>query len=90
MGYLLGFDVGTTGTKALLIDETGKIVARATVEYPLSTPQPNWAEQDPGHWWQATIEATGRVLAEADISGEQVDAVGLAGSGVRLLRPALL
>ena len=79
MGYLLGFDVGTTGTKALLIDETGKIVARATVEYPLSTPRPNWAEQDPSDWWQATIQATGRVLAEADISGEQVDAVGLSG-----------
>jgi len=54
VSYLLGLDVGTTGTKALLIDETGTIIARAVSEYELATPHPNWAEQDPADWWQAT------------------------------------
>ncbi len=71
MGYLLGFDVGTTGTKALLIDEAGNVVGRALSEYPLSTPRLNWAEQDPRDWWDATVAATRSVLAEAGISGEQ-------------------
>lgn len=99
MGYLLGFDVGTTGTKALLIDEAGQIVARALVEYPLSTPRPNWAEQDPAEWWAATTEAIGTVLAKAGVSGEEVAGVGLSGQmhgsvfldeADEVIRPAIL
>jgi len=99
MGYLIGFDVGTTGTKALLIDESGRIVARALSEYPLSTPRPNWAEQDPEHWWKAAVEAIGEVLASTGISGDQVDAVGLSGQmhgsvfldeQDQVIRPAIL
>lgn len=99
MGYLIGFDVGTTGTKALLIDETGQIVARALSEYPLATPRPNWAEQEPEHWWQATVATIGEVLASAGISGDQVDAVGLSGQmhgsvfldeQDQVIRPAIL
>jgi xylulokinase len=47
MAYLLGIDVGTTGTKTLLIDEDGGVIASATIEYPMYTPRPQWAEQDP-------------------------------------------
>ncbi len=99
MGYLLGFDVGTTGSKALLIDEAGNVVGRALSEYPLSTPRPNWAEQDPRDWWDATVAATHSVLAEAEISGEQVDGVGLSGQmhgsvfldkDDEVIRPAIL
>lgn len=99
MGYLLGFDVGTTGTKALLIDECGTVLARALTEYPLSMPRPNWAEQDPTHWWQATTNAIQAVLAEASVSGEEVDGVGLSGQmhgsvfldeADEVIRPAIL
>ncbi len=45
MSYLLGIDIGTSGTKTLLIDESGKTIASATDTYPLSTPKPLWAEQ---------------------------------------------
>lgn len=99
MAYLLGLDVGTTGTKALLIDESGQIVGRALSEYPLSTPRPNWAEQDPEHWWKAAVETIGEVLASAGISGDQVDAVGLSGQmhgsvfldeQDQVIRPAIL
>ena len=58
--YVLGIDVGTTGTKALLVEANtaGRVVARATQEYPLHTPRPGWAEQDPQDWWRATVKAT--------------------------------
>ena len=51
---LVGIDVGTTATKGLAIDPDGTVLARAEAEYPLSTPRPGWAEQDPEDWWRAT------------------------------------
>ena len=56
-GYLVGIDVGTSGTKAIIADETGKVLASATKTYPLYTPRPGWAEQDPADWWQAVLDA---------------------------------
>ena len=47
---LLGIDIGTSGCKVLLLDETGSIVGQAVAEYPMSTPQPGWTEQNPEDW----------------------------------------
>ena len=44
---LLGIDIGTSGSKALLVDLDGNILASAMAEYPMYTPRPLWAEQDP-------------------------------------------
>lgn len=99
MGYLLGVDIGTSGAKALLVNESGGIVASVTTDYPLLTPRPGWAEQHPEHWWQATVEGIRGVLAKAGISGGDVSAVGLSGqmhgsvfldSAGRVIRPAIL
>ena len=99
MALLLGLDIGTTGVKALVIDEAGRTLASHTDEYPLSTPKPGWAEQDPAHWWRATINATKAVLARAEVSGADISGIGLSGqmhSSVFLdenddvIRPALL
>ncbi len=99
MGYLLGLDVGTTGTKTLLIDESGKVFARALAEYPLLSPRPNWSEQDPAHWWQATVATIRQVMAAAGVSGSEVSGVGLSGqmhgsvflnAGDQVIRPAIL
>ena len=60
MAYLIGIDVGTTGAKTILVDETGQLHASALEEYPLHTPQPKWAEQDPADWWQATVKSIQR------------------------------
>lgn len=75
----LGIDVGTSGTKALLVTGDGRPVERATVEYPLHQPRPGWAEQEAEDWWRATVRATQAVLAKAGVSGERVAAVGLSG-----------
>lgn len=99
MAYLLGIDVGTSGTKALLIDESGKVVARAVSDYPLYTPKPLWAEQEPTDWWRATCESIREVLNRSGATGEEVKGVGLSGQmhgsvfldeNNQVIRPAIL
>ena len=99
MALLIGIDIGTSGTKTLLCDERGHIRATVTEEYPLSQPQPNWSEQNPEDWWQATLRSIKRVLREANADGREVKGIGLSGQmhGLVLLdenndvlRPAIL
>ncbi len=79
MAYLIGMDVGTTGVKALLVDSSGSIVASAVEEYPMYTPRPLWAEQDPADWWCATCDAVRRLLAESSVRARDLAGVGLTG-----------
>ena len=77
--YLMGIDVGTTGAKALLIGEAGEVVASAITEYPMYAPPPQWAEQDPEDWWQATVESIRRVLTDSGADPDKVVGGGLTG-----------
>ena len=77
--YLLGLDVSTTGSKAVLIDETGRVVGSATHEHPLSTPRPAWSEQDPADWWSASVASIRRVLDASGVKPEEVVGVGMTG-----------
>lgn len=79
MSYLLGIDIGTSGTKTLLIDETGHAVASATDTYPLSTPKPLWAEQDPEDWWRATVSTIRTVLQRSGVAPSEIKGIGLSG-----------
>ncbi len=79
MAYLMGIDIGTTGTKTLLIDEKGKVISSNTQEYPLYIPKPNWAEQNPEDWWQATIKSIRKVLADSKVKCEDIKGIGLSG-----------
>jgi len=77
---LLGIDVGTGGSRALVIDEAGRVVASATVEHaPFASPQTGWAEQDPRDWWRATTEAVRAVLSKHEVRAEEIGCVGLTG-----------
>ena len=67
MNYFMGIDVSTTGSKALLIDETGAVLAVASSPHTLSTPRPLWSEQNPEEWWQATLSSIREVLQKAAI-----------------------
>ena len=62
---LLGIDLGTTGTKAVLVDDRGAAIASATREHPLSTPRPGWSEQDRESWWRSACEAVRAVTEHA-------------------------
>lgn len=72
MRYLLGVDLGTSGTKTVLFDETGKVIASKTVEYPLLQPKNGWAEQDPKFWYDATIESVKAVLLQSKVNGNRI------------------
>ncbi len=89
---LVGLDVGTTGVKAIAIDEVGEVVARAEESYPLSTPQPGWAEQDPDDWVRASeaaLAGLGVEVGAVGLSGQMHGLVSLGADDV-LLRPAIL
>ena len=93
MTALVGLDVGTTGVKAVAISPTGEVLARAEEEYPLSTPRPGWAEQDPEDWWRASEAVLARLgvakPAGIGLSGQMHGLVCLGKDG-RPLRPAIL
>jgi xylulokinase len=87
---VIGVDVGTTGVKAIRIDADGAVLARAEEEYPLSTPQPGWAEQDPDDWVRAAERALARLDADdVGFSGQMHGLVALDEHDVPL-RPAIL
>ena len=73
--HAVGFDLGTSGLKAVLADEAGQVIRTARRSYPLQTPLAGWTEQDPEVWWQALL-VTCRTLLEG---GMAPDAVGLTG-----------
>ena len=77
---LLGIDVGTGGSRALVVDESGRVVASATVEHaPFASPQTGWAEQDAGDWWRASEQAIREVLSAEGVRAEDIACVGLTG-----------
>jgi xylulokinase len=99
MGFTLGLDVSTTATKAVVLDEDGRVMAVASDAYEVSIPRPGWSEQDPDRWWQAASIAIRTVLSSAGIDGAAVEAVGLTGqmhglvlldAAGEVLRPAIL
>ena len=95
----LGIDVGTGGTRALLIDAQGKIIASASAEHEnFASPAPGWAEQHPEDWWRACQAAVRRVLHSAG-QGEEIACVGFSGqmhgavlldSSYEVVRPAII
>jgi len=99
MSYLLGIDIGTSGTKTLICDQRGRVLATAMAEHPIFSPKPGWSEQNPRDWWKSAILATKTVCKRAKIRGDDVAAIGLSGqmhgsvflaSNEKPLRPALL
>ena len=97
---LLGIDVGTGGTRAVVVDANGSVVASATAEHaPFVSPQTGWAEQEPADWWRATTEAMRAVLSHDDVSADEIACVGFSGqmhgavlldAEENVLRPALI
>ena len=77
---LLGIDVGTGGTRAVLIDSEGRVLTSATVEHvAFASPRSGWAEQDAEDWWRAASAAVREVLSSDGVRPEEIEAVGLSG-----------
>ncbi len=80
LSYYLGIDIGTTGTRAVLIDGEGKVIGGHSADHePINTPQPQWAEQNPENWWAAARQAATRVLQSTAVKREDVQGIGLSG-----------
>ena len=99
MSHVLGLDVSTTATKAVLLDAEGSLHVASCPEYTFETPEPLWSEQDPRLWWDGAVVAIREVMAAAGLTGDDIEAVGLAGQmhGLvaldrhdEVLRPAIL
>lgn len=79
MEYLIGIDLGTSGTKTVLFDRSGSVIASATVEYPLYQEHNGWAEQEPIDWWNAAVDTIKAVLSESNISPKEIKGIGISG-----------
>lgn len=96
----LGIDIGTGGSRAVLIDERGNVVATTTVDHkPFASPQIGWAEQDPHDWWRASAKAIRTVIDIEGVNANEIAAVGFSGQmhgsvfldeADNVIRPALL
>ncbi|MFC1565155.1 xylulokinase [candidate division KSB1 bacterium] len=99
MAYFLGIDIGTTGTKTVIINEKGKLITSSSKGYELHIPKQDWAEQDPEDWWTAAAETVKNILSDSGIPGEEIKGIGLSGqmhgsvfldSDDNVIRPAIL
>jgi xylulokinase len=97
---LLGIDIGTTGSRAVVLDEAAGIVATASADHAaFRSPRTGWAEQDPADWWRACQAAVRRVLADSGAASGSIHAIGLSGqmhgavlldAAGEILRPAII
>jgi|UniRef100_A0A7V3YHS4 xylulokinase len=98
--YLLGTDIGTNGTKTVMVDEKGNFIADAFVEYDVITPRPSWAEQWPDVWLDAVVKTVARCVEKSKVNPKDIAGLAISGlyggSGIpvdrdiRPLRPCLI
>jgi xylulokinase len=95
----LGLDIGTSGVKAILIDQRQRIIASATSPLKVSRPKPGWSEQAPEDWWKACTAAVKALAKQKPKAVAAVEGIGLSGQqhgatlldmGDKVLRPAIL
>ena len=96
----LGIDVGTGGTRAVLVDRAGAVIGSFASEHaPIHSEHTGWAEQEPEDWWRAARKAIAGAMAAAELTGSEIEAVGLTGqmhgcvlldANGAVLRPALI
>lgn len=79
MAFLLGVDIGTSGTKTVLFDTLGNTIASDLYEYPLYQPENGWAEQDPQDWWKAVYTTINNVISKSGINASDIKGLGLSG-----------
>ena len=96
---LIGLDLGTSTCKIIAVDDSGRVVAKASRDYPMINLRPGWAEQEPDLWWRALGEAMTELTGQLPEKGQEVKGIGLCGQmhGLtaldaegEVIRPAIL
>ncbi len=99
MACYLGIDVGTSGTKTLIMDGYGRVLATASAEHSVESPRPGYSEQDPRQWWSAARKAIGEAIHRSGVEGSAITAVGFSGqmhglvcldAAGEVIRPAII
>lgn len=99
MSLFMGLDLGTSAIKCILINDEGAVIDSYSVSYPLSQPEPGWAEQDPEDWWQATVASIRGLLEQSRVPAADIAGIGFSGQmhgsvfldeAQQVIRPALL
>jgi xylulokinase len=99
MKALLGIDIGTSSTKSVVLDISGKLLAVSQSEYAMDSPHPGWAEQHPETWWRAVKETVRSAVSRSRVGPRDIAAIGLSGQmhgtvlldkDKSLLRPAII
>lgn len=99
MSYLLGIDIGTSGTKSALFNENGSLIVSETAEYPLYQPENGWAEQNPEDWWNAVVKTVSAIINKSGINTNDIAGIGLSGQmhglvmldeNNKVLRPSII
>lgn len=79
MNYLLGTDIGTSGTKTILMDTQGKLIAQNLQEYDVLTPKPLWAEQWPEVWTDAALASIKETVKASGINPRDIRGIAISG-----------
>ena len=79
MYYVLGLDIGTSGTKAILYSSVGDKMAESYQSYPLLNPKNGYAEQDAKLWYDATIYCIKNIVDMNIVSPDLIKGIGLSG-----------
>lgn len=99
MIYTLGVDIGTSGTKTILVNTKGEVLQSETVTYPMQQPQNGYAEQEPIDWYNAVIETVRTVVEKSSVNPDDIKGIGLSGQmhglvmldeNDEVIRPAIL
>ena len=77
--FILAHDLGTTGNKATLFDDEGRLVASTFSGYETAHPQAKWAEQNPDDWWRAVTNATREVLSKSRLAPQEIAVIAFSG-----------
>ena len=77
MSYILALDQGTTSSRAVIFDRRGRVRAQAQQEFPQHFPKPGWVEHDPEDIWETTRRTAIAAVADANLTGAQIAAIGL-------------
>jgi len=77
VGYVLSLDQGTTSSRALVFDESARVVASSQREFEQLYPKSGWVEHDPEAIWESQCAVMAEALERADANADDVSAVGI-------------